>query len=221
MKWQNDKCDRAWCFRLSFENRESDLTVFYNTNNLYTSFDLDQTTYERVKRKGYSVGIFFDLNKSLFAKSFLDLKNFKTNSLDIKNQYSGILPQHKGIITCDFSQKIICGTTKVTWDRVPQENSLTVNMFRLSLYEQDFFYVLTQRQVIDDVLGKKIVRTSAYQIETDTSRKYLSQASKKYNTTETIKKQNCEDAMRTLFEDDITKNAPKKNNRQIERCGIL
>lgn len=217
MKWQNDRCDRAYCFKLNFENKESDLTIFYNSNNLFTSFALDQCTYERIKRKGYSVGIFFDLDKSLFAKSFLDLKNFKTNSLDIKNQYSGILPQHKGIIQCDFSEKIVCNTSKVTWDRFPQENSLTVNLFRLSLYEQDFFYVLTQRQVIDNILGKKLVRTSAYQIETEISRKYLASASKKYNTTQAIQKQNCEDAMRSLFSD----NNDQKNNRQIERCGIL
>ena len=216
MKWQNDRCDRAYCFKLSFQNRESDLTIFYNSNNLFTSFALDQCTYERVKRKGYSIGIFFDLDKSLFAKSFLDLKNFHTNSLDIKNQYSGILPQHKGIIECDFSEKIVCNSTKVTWDRFPQENSLTINLFRLSLYEQDFFYVLTQRQVIDNILGKKLVRTSAYQIETEISRKYLSSASKKYNTSQVIEKQNCEDAMRSLFADD-----KKKNTKQIERCGLL
>lgn len=216
MKWQNERCDRAYCFKLQFENRESDLTIFYNSNNLYTSFALDQTTYERVKRKGYSIGIFFDLDKSLFAKSFLDLKNFHTNCLDIKNQYNTILPQHKGIITCDFSEKLVCSSTKVSWDRYPQENSLLINLFRLSLYEQDFFYVLTQRQVIDNILGKKIIRTSGYQIENDVSRKYLSTASRKYNTSQAIQKQNCEDAMRSLFT-----NEKKVNNKQVERCGIL
>lgn len=216
MKWQNERCDRAYCFKLQFENRESDLTIFYNSNNLYTSFALDQTTYERVKRKGYSIGIFFDLDKSLFAKSFLDLKNFHTNCLDIKNQYNTILPQHKGIISCDFSEKLVCSSTKVSWDRYPQENSLLINLFRLSLYEQDFFYVLTQRQVIDTILGKKIIRTSGYQIENDVSRKYLSTASRKYNTSQAIQKQNCEDAMRSLFT-----NEKKVNNKQVERCGIL
>lgn len=216
MKWQNERCDRAYCFKLQFENRESDLTIFYNSNNLYTSFALDQTTYERVKRKGYSIGIFFDLDKSLFAKSFLDLKNFHTNCLDIKNQYNTILPQHKGIISCDFSEKLVCSSTKVSWDRYPQENCLLINLFRLSLYEQDFFYVLTQRQVIDTILGKKIIRTSGYQIENDISRKYLSTASRKYNTSQAIQKQNCEDAMRSLFT-----NEKKVNNKQVERCGIL
>lgn len=216
MKWQNERCDRAYCFKLQFENRESDLTIFYNSNNLYTSFALDQTTYERVKRKGYSIGIFFDLDKSLFAKSFLDLKNFHTNCLDIKNQYNTILPQHKGIISCDFSEKLVCSSTKVSWDRYPQENCLLINLFRLSLYEQDFFYVLTQRQVIDTILGKKIIRTSGYQIENDVSRKYLSTASRKYNTSQAIQKQNCEDAMRSLFT-----NEKKVNNKQVERCGIL
>lgn len=220
MKWINDKCDRAYTLKFSFQNKIGDMTIFYNTNNLYTAFTLDQYTYEKTSRRGYSNTIFFNLDRSLFAKTFLDLKNFKTNSCEIKNQYYGILPQHKSIIQSELQEKVVISTHKVLWDRIPQENNLVVSLLRLSLYEQDFIYVVAQRQVIDKVLDKKLIRTSSIQIETENTRKYLTNASKMFSTSQEIKKQNCEDAMRSLFvnDEDVTN---KVNNKKIERCGLL
>lgn len=220
MNWLNDKCDRAYTLKFSFQNRLGDMTVYYNTNNLFTAFNLDQYTYEKTCKRGFSNTIFFNLDRSLFAKTFLDLKNFKTNSCEIKNQYYGILPQHRSIIQCELQEKIVISSHKVLWDKYPQENNLIINMLRLSLYDQDFVYLIAQRQIIDKVLDKKLIRTSAIQIETENTRKYLTNASKMFSTSQEIKKQDCEDAMRSLFVND--ENVTNKiNSKKIERCGIL
>ena len=158
MNFLNDKFNREYTLKLKFLNRDCELSVFFNKNNLYTAFSLDQATYEKNKKKSNSSIIFFDLNKSLFAKTFLDLKNFNTNNIDIKNQYSSIYSQHRDIVSREFYENIVLDTTKVSWHNQLQDNSIKLNIFRLSLYESDFLFLLCERQLIDPVLGKKIIR---------------------------------------------------------------
>ena len=217
MNWLSDKFNRCHSLKLQFENDICELSVFYNKGNLYTGFQLDQTTYERTKRGNYSSGVFFDLNKSLFCKTFLDTKNFYTNTMDIKNQFTSIYPHHKDLIRCELSETIVLSKQHVRWSKVPQDNSLTVSVFRLSLYENDMFYVLAERQFIDTILGKKIVRSSAYQIQTEEAKKYTDAAAAKYNTTE-VKRQPTEQALASLFNKTENKSG---NDRKTERCGVL
>ena len=215
MNFLNDKFNREYTLKLNFLNRDCELSVFFNKNNLYTAFSLDQATYEKNKKKSNSSIIFFDLNKSLFAKTFLDLKNFNTNNIDIKNQYSSIYSQHRDIVSREFYENIVLDTTKVSWHNQLQDNSIKLNIFRLSLYESDFLFLLCERQLIDPVLGKKIIRTSGYQLSNDNAIKYINSISSKYNTS-VIKKQTTEAVMRSIFEDE-----KKSNNKKMERCGIL
>ena len=214
MNFLNDKFNREYTLKLNFLNRDCELSVFFNKNNLYTAFSLDQATYEKNKKKSNSSIIFFDLNKSLFAKTFLDLKNFNTNNIDIKNQYSSIYSQHRDIVSREFYENIVLDTTKVSWHNQLQDNSIKLNIFRLSLYESDFLFLLCERQLIDPVLGKKIIRTSGYQLSNDNAIKYINSISSKYNTS-VVKKQTTEAVMRSIFEDE------KKSNKKMERCGIL
>lgn len=215
MNFLNDKYNREYTLKLNFLNRDCELSVFFNKNNLYTAFSLDQATYEKNKKKSNSSIIFFDLNKSLFAKTFLDLKNFNTNNIDIKNQYNSIFSQHRDIVSREFYEYIVLDTTKVSWHNQLQDNSIKLNIFRLSLYEPDFLFLLCERQLIDPVLGKKIIRTSGYQLSNDNAIKYINSISSKYNTS-VVKKQTTEAVMRSVFEDE-----KKSNNKKIERCGIL
>ena len=215
MNFLNDKFNREYTLKLNFLNRDCELSVFFNKNNLYTAFSLDQATYEKNKKKSNSSIIFFDLNKSLFAKTFLDLKNFNTNNIDIKNQYSSIYSQHRDIVGREFYENIVLDTTKVSWHNQLQDNSIKLNIFRLSLYESDFLFLLCERQLIDPVLGKKIIRTSGYQLSNDNAIKYINSISSKYNTS-VVKKQTTEAVMRSIFEDE-----KKSNNKKMERCGIL
>lgn len=218
MNWLNDKYNRCYSFKLQFENNLSELNVFYNKNNLYTAFTVDQNTYERTKRNGYTNAIFFDLSKSLFCKTFLDVRNFYTNTIDIKNQYNCIVPYHRDLITCELDETITLGKHKVTWNKIPQENSISVRIFRLSLYESKFIYVLAERQLIDPILHKKIVRSSAYQLGSDETAKYVSSIAAKYNTKE-VKKQTTEEALKSVFCE--AKKNDQINSSKLERCGIL
>lgn len=209
MNWLNDKYNRAYSLKINFENNLSELNVFFNKSNLYTAFSVDQTTYERTKRGNYTNIIFFDLSKSIFCKTFLDVKNFYTNTIDIKNQYNCIYPYHRDLISCEFDETIVLGKHKVTWSKIPEENKISIRIFRLSLYENDFFYVLSERQLVDPILHKKIVRTSSYQLSTNECVKYISGIASKYNTEE-IKKQTTEEALKSVFKD-----------TKLERCGVL
>lgn len=216
MNWLNDKCNRAYSFKLQFEKDLCDLTIYHNKNNLYTSFTLDQRTYERTRRSSYNNIIFFDLSKSQFCKTFLDVKNFYTNGIDVKNQFNCIFAHHKDLITCESTETITLGKQKVTWHKVPQDNSLTVRVFRLSLYPNNFMYVLAERQLIEPVLGKKLVRTSAFQLGDNESTKYINSIFSKYSTKE-VKRQTTEEALRSVFSSNDTNISDKK----LDRCGVL
>lgn len=217
MNWLNEKYNRAYSVKVRFESNELELNVFYNKSNLYTAFTIDQSIYEKAKRGNYTNLIFFDINKSIFCKTFLNTRNFYTNTMDVKNQFVNIMPHHRDIINCEFDETIILGKQKVTWNKIPQDNSISVRLFRLCLYENNFFYLIAERQLIDPVLHKKIVRTSAYQLGTSESTKYISGIAAKYNTQE-VKKQTTEEALKTIFSD--TQNNINTDDK-LERCGIL
>lgn len=217
MNWLSSKYNRCNSLRLSFQNNVSELNIFYNKNNLYTAFNVDQTTYIKTKKAPYHNIIFFDVNKSLFCKTFLDIRSFNTNTIDIRNQYNSIFPYHRDIIRCELDETCILSKHKVTWSKIPQENSISIRAFRLSLYEDDFFYILVERQLIDPVIHKKIIRSSAYQVGNEDASNYISAAAAKYNTKE-IKKETTEEALKSVFSNTAEDH---KNDLKLERCGVL
>jgi len=108
--------------------------------------------------------IYRDLRQSSFASTFLDIRDLKSSNLDIRCQFSNILPNFKDKIQY-FSNETI-KLSKVQTSNGPFESVLYLYVFGFSDYPDDFIYCLAERQHIDTVIGKKLVRTSAIQIST-------------------------------------------------------
>jgi hypothetical protein len=106
--------------------------------------------------------IYQDLNKSEFATSFLDIRNFKSKTLDIKQQFHNILPDYKDKIHYETNETI--KLSKVQTQKGNFESCIYIYIFRYTDFGNSFLYCLAERQHIDVVLDKKIVRTCAIQL---------------------------------------------------------
>lgn len=173
------KFNRSYTLNLMFNDEWCNLTIFFNKNNLYTAYQLDQKTYLKTKDSCSSF-IFFDIRKSSFANTFLDISDLiKSSNLDIKNQFNSLYTQYKDIVRYELNE-----TIKLSKVKTPHgwfDNTLSVYVFRLCLEESNFLYCLTERQFIDTIQQRKIVRTSSYQLQTSEAGEYLSSLIFKYS----------------------------------------
>ena len=195
------KFNRLYTLNLLFNNEWCDLTILFNKNNLYTAYQLDQKTYLKSKKCGYSNYIFFDIKKSSFVNTFFDTSDMKSQTLDIKNQFNTLYTQYKDTVRYELNETI--KLSKIKTNHGTFDNILNIYIFRLCLMETDFLYCLTERQYIDSILQKKIVRTSAYQLQTKESSEYLSKLianksmkDRKIDTPESL--------IKSVLSDDIT-----------------
>lgn len=195
------KFNRLYSLNLMFNNNWCDLTILFNKNNLYTAYQLDQTTYSRLKKNNLSYYIFFDIKKSSFANTFFDISDIRTQTLDIKNQFNTIFTQYKDLVRYELNETI--KLSRVHTNHGDFDNILNIYIFRLSLMENDFLYCLTERQLIDTIMQKKIVRTSAYQLQTKESGDYLSKLISKKSLTDR-KIDTPETLVRSILSNDIT-----------------
>jgi len=157
-----NKLNRLYSLHLPFETEYCDISVVFNKSNCFIGFNLDQKTYLRSRNDEIKSTIFTDLTNSSFASCFLDLRDFKSKTLDIKRQFNNILPQFKDKIHYETNE-----TIKLSKVQTPQgkfESCLFIYVFRLTDYGNNFLFTLVERQHIDVVLDRKIVRTSGIQL---------------------------------------------------------
>lgn len=207
------KFNRSYTLNIMFNGEWCDLTILFNKNNLYTAYQLDQKTYSKTKKNGFSNIIFFDIKKSSFCNTFLDISDIKSSGLDIKNQFNTVYTQYKDIIKFELNETI--KLSRVTSKNGSSENSINIHVFRFTLLEDNFLYCLVERQLIDSIMGKKIVRTSAYQLQTSEASKYLAAAVNKYSAHKNIVTP--EQALQSALSEDSTNNITP----QQQRGGIL
>jgi hypothetical protein len=102
------------------------------------------------------------LNDSIFAATFLDLRNYKSGNLDIYQQFNNIHNQFRDKIQYVTNETI--KVSKVHTGNGDFKSSLYMYVFSFANYESEFLYFLAERQHIDTALNKKFVRTCALQL---------------------------------------------------------
>jgi hypothetical protein len=143
-------------------NDHCGITVIFNKSNSFIGFNVDQKNYIKSRNGELKSTIYQDLDKSEFATSFLDIRNFRSKNLDIKQQFYNILPEFKDSIHYETNETV--KLAKIQTDRGEFESCLYIYVFRYTDFGNDFLYCLVERQHIDVVLNKKIVRTGAIQL---------------------------------------------------------
>jgi hypothetical protein len=182
-----NKLNRLYSLYLPFMDGHCELTIVFNKANSFLGFNIDQNHYIRSRNGDIHSNIYTDLDKSEFATSFLDIRNYKCRNLDIKQQFHNIMKDYRDSIHYETNETI--KLSKVKTAKGSFESLLYIYIFRYTDFGNNFLYCLAERQHIDVVLDKKIVRTAAIQLSSNevyedmseivesVNRKYLKESS--------------------------------------------
>ena len=160
-----NKLNRQYSLYLPFMNDSCEISILFNKLTSFIGFNLDQKNYLDSRNGLIKSTIFTDLSASAFATSFLDIRNFHSKNLDIKNQFNNVLPEYKERIHYETNET--CKLAKVQTPKGQLESCLYIYIFRLTDFGNDFLYCLAERQHIDVALDRKVVRTAALQLSSN------------------------------------------------------
>lgn len=208
----NEKFTSKFVFDVNYLSKMVALTVLFNEHNTYMAYHIDHSIYNVFKNR-YNLNIMFDITKSSFCNTFLDIDTIKTDGVDNVNKFNSIYTQFKDIIYYD-------GIKSVVMDKIVKngilENKIDIHLLRLYKFKDSFLYCICNRQYIDKKYYKIITRSSAFCIYSKECYKYLQSLYKKYKSCG-VKKQTAEDAIESLF----TSNNGSLTPQQLQHGFIL
>jgi hypothetical protein len=159
--------DRSYNIRLPFLNGFYDIGIFFNKKSTFLLFSVD-SNIKSDETHGIKVNMFKNLESSKFCETFLQLHNYRKNTLDILNQYKSIKPEYYQEVSFIMNETITLSKIEVEEGRFLFD-LLNIYGFTLNSYTNEFIFILTERQNIVKKLGRKIVRTSGIQISTSSA----------------------------------------------------
>jgi hypothetical protein len=162
--------DRNYNLRLPFMNGYYDIGVFFNKKSTFLLFSVDHGGDN--EGQGVKVNMFKNLESSKFSETFLDLHNYRKNTLDILNQFKEIKPEYFHEVSFIMNETLTLSKVEIDEDRTLFD-CLNIYGFTLNSYLNEFIYIITERQNIVKKLNRKIVRTSGIQIATSSALKML------------------------------------------------
>jgi len=163
--------DRNYNIRLPFMNGYYDIGIFFNRKSTFLLFSVDSIGSDG---EGAKVGMFKNLESSKFCETFIDLHNYRKNTLDILNQFKAIKPEYFHEVSFIMNETLTLAKVEIDEDRTLFD-CLNIYGFTLNSYMNEFIYIITERQNIVKKLNRKIVRTSGVQIATGTALKMLNE----------------------------------------------
>lgn len=163
--------DRNYNLRLSFLNGFYNIGIYFNKKSTFLLFSVDSGQGEG---QGVKVNMFKNLESSKFCETFLELHNYRKNTLDILNQFKAIKPEYFHEVSFILNETLTLSKVEVDDDRTLFD-CLNIYGFTLNSYSNEFIYIITERQNIVKKLNRKIVRTSGIQIATSSAMKMLNE----------------------------------------------
>ena len=160
------KLNRSYSLYLPFVGNHESIAVYFHKGNTSLGFKPDHNLQELSKEGNISITTYKDLKKSTFASTFLDIKDFTSDTLNIKNQFSNVLDPFKEKIQYLANESIKLSKIEIDDGKKVLENLLYIYVFTFTDYDNEYIFVLAERQHIDTVLNKKFVRTSGIQVAT-------------------------------------------------------
>jgi hypothetical protein len=162
--------NRNYTVRLQFLDGFYNVGLFYNNKSSFLLFSVDSDfTQTKTKELKHSVKInmFKNIESSKFCETFLNLHNYRNQSLDIINQFKEIKPEYTNDVNFVFNESIVLSKVNVKDNHL--FDTLNLYCFTLTAYSSEFLFLIAERQNIISKLEKKVVRSSAIQIATSTS----------------------------------------------------
>lgn len=158
--------NRSYNLRLPFLDNFYNIGIFFNKNTNFLLFSVDSAGYSP-SLSSVKINMFKNLESSKFCETFIKLHNFKKNTLDILNQFSGISSDYQGDVSFILNESITLAKIEVNDKKLL--DTLNIYGFTLNSYYNEYIFIITERHNIIKKLGKKIVRTSGIQIGTKNS----------------------------------------------------
>jgi hypothetical protein len=193
------KLNRLYTLYLPFNGDYCEIGVIFNKSNTFIGFNLDSRTYNMVRNEQIKSSIFQEINQSAFATTFLDLRDYRSRTLDIKQQFNNIQPQFKDQIQYETNETI--KLSKIQIKEKIFESCLFIYIFKFVDFGNEFIYCLCERQHIDVVMNKKIVRTAGVQLCTNDRYEELTDMIEANNKDFARKTESVDEVIHNVFEE--------------------
>lgn len=164
--------DRNYNLRLPFMNGYYDVGIFFNRKSTFLLFSVDSGSMS--DGQGVKVNMYKNLESSKFCETFLELHNYRKNTLDILNQFKNIKSEYFHEVSFILNETVTLSKVEIEDDRTLFD-CLNIYGFTLNSYLNEFIYIITERQNIVKKLNRKIVRTSGIQIATSSAIKLMNE----------------------------------------------
>ena len=165
--------DRNYTIRLPFLSSYYDVSMFFNRKSTFLLFNVESGIKDESESYGVKINMFKSLESSKFCETFLELHNYRKNTLDILNQFKSIKSEYFHEVSFILNETLTLAKVEID-DKVLFE-TLNIYGFTLNTYLNEFIYLITERQNIVKKLNRKIVRTSGLQIATSSAIKMLNE----------------------------------------------
>ncbi len=156
--------DRNYNIRIPFLSGFYDIGIFFNKKSTFLLFSVD-SCMQNTESEGAKVNMFKNLESSKFCETFLELHNFRKSTLDILNQFKCIKADYYHEVSFLMNETLNLAKIEVDDDKTLFD-CLNLYCFTLNSYQNEFIFLITERQNIVKKLNRKIVRTSGIQIGT-------------------------------------------------------
>lgn len=156
--------DRNYNMRIPFLDGYYNIGTFFNKRSTNLLFSVEPQFENINVSHGIKINMFKNLTSSKFVETFLNLHNFRKNTLDITNQFQNIKDDYSYEISFILNETL--KLSKVDVDGKDLYDVLNLYGFTITSYSNEFVFIIAERQNILKKLGKKIVRTTGIQIST-------------------------------------------------------
>jgi len=154
--------NREYGIRTEIMNGYYNIGIFFSKRSNFLLFKIEPD-FSEIKdyKRNIKISMFKNISASLFCGKFIDLHNYRKDSLDIMNQFEGI--KEKSVVM-KFNESLIL--SKYIIHDKDVFDSLYIYGFSLDKFMKEFLFIVAERHFIDRVKEKKIVRTTGLQIAT-------------------------------------------------------
>ena len=158
--------DRSYSLKTRFLDGAYDISIFFDKKSPLVLFKVEPNFYYNSSLLDHSIKIsmYKNLEGSKFCETFLELNTYRNKNLDIKSQFQKIKDTHVENINVVLNETI--NLKKITLINKSIFDSLKLFGLVITIYSNEFFFLIAERQKISRSLNKKIVRSCGLQIST-------------------------------------------------------
>lgn len=157
--------DRNYNIRLPFLDGNYNIGTYLNKKSSFLLFSVDPDHISN--HKSVKINMFKNLRTSKFCETFIKLHDYKKSNLDIINQYDRVKEEYMNDINLFINETINLSKYDVHGKEL--YDTISLYGFTLNSYNNEYIFLIAERQNIITKLSKKIVRTTGVQIATSES----------------------------------------------------